>query len=166
MTEDFGMSDSQELRRAGELGKEGLRHSEWQRQPRALEMLVRASEQRRKAVLHLVLTSWSGKKVPVAQEDEAASWPVGSLAWPGAGVLIAPHPARVLAGVCVCQGTCGQGRRGCASCGRASWLPLVPQGWHEVQQVRLWTERSWPFKRKCFLTNGMDNVLSTLCLRA
>lgn len=75
-------------------------------------MLVWASEQRRKAVHHLVLTSWSGKKVPVAQEDEAASWPVGSLAWPRAGILIAPHPARVLAGVCVCQGDMWAGKEG------------------------------------------------------
>lgn len=71
-----------------------------------------ASEQWREAVHHLVLTSWSGKKVPVAQEDEAASWPVGSLAWPGAGVLIAPHPARFLAGVCVCQGDMWAGKEG------------------------------------------------------
>lgn len=48
----------------------------------------------------------------MAQEDEAASWLVGSLAWPGAGVLIAPYSDRFLAGVCVCQGDVWAGKEG------------------------------------------------------
>lgn len=45
-------------------------------------------------------TSWSGKKVPVAQEDKASYWPVGSL------------PTRFLAGVCICQGDMWAGKEG------------------------------------------------------
>lgn len=89
----------------------------------------------RDAIHLLVLTIWSSKKVPGPRrtvhfrEDEAAFWPFGPS---GVSWNWCPHnptPCQLFGRSVFLPGRhTSRGGRGCASCGRLSWLTLVPQG--------------------------------------
>lgn len=99
------------------------------------------------------------RRIIYFRDDKTASGPLSPQAWPGAGVLTAPHSAGSLAGVCFCQVQVWVGAGGGVPA--VAQQMLVPQGLVQGAAGETVDRQTLAHQKEVLSNRGTRSVLFT-----